>query len=194
MSLSKRILLMLTVFLTAATAGASTSFERDTLGISKIIWNERLRVMQADRIDHGVATYSSYVLSWDRAWIEGRWGFGMGAMYGQGRAAAGDFDGTVDYPDSGDRRFTVYGINPRVIYRHTGQVHFSLVAPLMYRTISWDSEVNSDVKVEARRSLAMTLGPEVRVLLSGDWEVLGSTSLLSANAETYWRIGLQHRL
>lgn len=188
-----RMTIVFAILMGSITVVAQNSLDRTTLSLSRILWNERLKVFQSSNVDNGQATYIGNALSWDRTWATGRWGTGLSGMIAAGRTSAGDLSGTTAFADTGDRNFTLVGVTPRGFWRMTGQVQMGLSLPVIYRNADWKSE-NTAVTVQARRSLSTILGADLRVLLTPQWEFSQSLGILSSDAETWWQIGLHYRL
>lgn len=166
---------------------------RDTLGVSQVQWNERLRVSVGELTDKGKAAYSGAAISWDKSWTWDRAGVGAGFLYSVGRAAAGDFAGSVDFQDTGDRKYTLLAVTPRMVFLLNRQIRMGPIIPIFYRQAAWASK-NESLYVEPRRQFFVGFGGEIRVLLNSDWEIVQNIGALSLEGETYWRFGLQYRL
>lgn len=184
------LLFSILFFVSAANADYSV---RDTLGVSQFQWNEKIRVSVGELTDKGKAAYSGPAVGWDKSWTWERVGLGFGIFCGAGRAAAGDFAGSVDFRDTGNRRFTLLAVTPRLSYLLTRQIRMGPVIPIFYRQVTWASSDES-LTVEPRRQFFLGFGAEIRVLLTSDWEIVQNMGALSPEGETFWRLGVQYRL
>lgn len=166
---------------------------RDTIGVSRVSWSERMSFIQGTNINSGWASYTGNALSWDRSWASGRTGFGIGAFLAQGRGSTGDFDGTTTFAtDMGSRGFTLLGLAPRYFYRLNPNVQMGASAELIYRKVDWAAD-DTSITVRARPSMGFGGGFDLRVLLTPNWEFSQKFSLMSMQAETFWLVGIHYK-
>lgn len=198
MSLGKRATSLLGLTLAMAMWGAGSPAlaqsltERSTVGLSKVVWLEKMRLSKAGKFDSGISSSSGFGVSIEKSWASEKWGGGMGLLIASGRASSGGFGGTVAFADTGDRPFALVGALPRGYYRVTEQIDLGMLLPIFYRRIDWTSKDKS-LNVEPRGPLATAATFEIRLRLAPRWDVTQAIGALG-EGETFWHLGLQFAL
>lgn len=176
----------------SSAAFAQDLVERTTLGLTKLVWLEKLTISKAGRFDSGISSSSGFGVTFEKSWASGKWGGGMGLLASSGRASAGGFNGTVTFTDTGERPYVIFGALPRGYYRLTDQVDLGALVPIFYRRIDWASK-DKALTVDHRGPLAIGATFEIRLRLSADWEVTQAMGALG-EGETLWHLGLNFAL
>lgn len=162
--------------------------EQVSVGVSKLVWLEKIRISKAGKFDSGITSSSGFAVTLEKTWSSPGWGGGVGLIGGTGRSSAGGFEGTVAFADTGDRPLIILGALPR-LQRSVGQhVQLGAMAPVLYRRVDWTS-IDPNLDVEPRGSLLTGVSFEIRLTPSPKWEVVQSIGALG-DGETFWKLGL----
>lgn len=171
----------------------ATPFKTQTatsISLSSIQWNDALKLQQGISTDKDFANYNGLILGIQRDVYYRRWGWSIGGFIGSGRANGGGVAQTISYQED-KVPFTVYGVSPRVFYRHSGRISLGVTGMGFMKSISWPTD-DATLNIDDGRKLNMMALLDINLRLFPRWDFYSGIGPLAEGA-TLWKIGLNYR-
>lgn len=183
---------------TEAAAGSNRThqaFHREDyiLGLSYLQWNEKVNLQAGAVTDQDTANFVGMNLSIEKDTSYALWGWALGATLGSGKASGGGNSTLISF-QKGNQAWTSYGAYARVYKKLSGRVYLGLMAPLIFRQVSWPNDAGG-FPVDSGKNINTGLLFELNFRISRKmdfFQEIGPFS--SAEGATLWRIGLGYRL
>ncbi|UOF01611.1 hypothetical protein [Bdellovibrio reynosensis] len=162
----------------------------NSLILSSIQWNDTLKLQQGVTLGKAPVNYNGLIIGVQRDILYRHWGWSIGAFVGSGRANSGEDPQTIEYQED-KVPFTVYGLSPRVFYRHSGRISLGVTGMGFMKNVSWPNE-DSTLSIDDGRKLNMTALFDINLRLFPRWDFYSGIGPLAEGA-TLWKIGLNFR-
>lgn len=157
--------------------------------LSSIMWNDTLKLQQGITTDKDFANYNGLILGVQRDVLYHRWGWSLGGFIGSGRANGGGVATNLTYQQD-KVPFTVYGVSPRIFYRHTGRINLGITGLAFMKSIAWPTD--GTINIDSGRNLNMMAMLDLNIRLFPRWDFYSGIGPLREGA-TLWKIGLNYR-
>jgi hypothetical protein len=177
------------------TGEAKFAFHREDyiLSLSYVQWNEKVNLQSGTVVDQDTANFVGTTLNAEKNFGYARWGWAIGATVGTGKASGGGNSSVIAF-QKGNQAWTTYGGYAKIYHKTSGRVALGLVAPLLFRQISWPNDPNG-YPVDSGKNVNTGLLFEINFRISRSFDFFQDIGpFSSAEGATLWRIGLGYRL
>jgi hypothetical protein len=159
------------------------------VSLSTFSWNDKLKLRQGVAADTDYANYNSFIITLQKEFNIGRWGYVAGLFAGSGQANGGGNSSTITYQES-KVPFTLIGVSPRVFYNMSEKVSMGVSALVFTRMISWPEQAG--LTIDAGRNINATILADLNLRIFDHWDFYQGVGPVAEGA-TLWKLGITYR-